>query len=198
MKLVMKKIIFVFLLTGIVSATQLKAQENVFALQYSVGFGMGDLKDYNESASFRGMSFDYRYMIDRAMGVGFETGYNLFYDKLDYATYTRGTESLSGVQFRYTHAVPVLAAFDYYLMADTQFNPFVGIGIGTLYTNRDLDMGMFQWSKDVWQFALRPQVGVIIATPAWDVILGAKYYSAFKANDVEGQNYFTINVGLVF
>ena len=194
----MKKIIFVFLIAGIVSATQVKAQESVFAIQYSMGFGVGDLKEFNESASFRGMSFDYRYMLDRSMGLGFETGYNLFYDKMDYATYTRGTESLSGVQLRYTHAVPVLAAFDYYLKADTQFNPFIGVGIGTLYTSRDLDMGMYRWTTDAWQFAIRPQVGIIVATPSIDLIVGAKYYSAFKSNDVEGQSYFTINLGVVF
>ncbi len=194
----MKKIFFIILLTGVITATQVKGQESLFSIQYSMGFGVGDLGEFNEAASFRGMSFDYRYMIDRSMGVGFETGYNLFYDKMNYATYTRGTESLSGVQFRYTHAVPVLAAFDYFIIPDTQFNPFVGLGIGTLYTNRDVDMGMYRWKRDVWQFAIRPQVGVIIATPGVDFIVGAKYYSAFKANDVEGQSYITINVGLAF
>ena len=194
----MKKIFFIILLTGVISATQVKGQESLFSIQYSMGFGVGDLKEFNESASFRGMSFDYRYMMDRSLGIGFETGYNLFYDKMNYATYTRGTESLSGVQFRYTHAVPVLAAFDYFIIPDTQFNPFVGLGIGTLYTNRDVDMGMYRWKRDVWQFAIRPQVGILIATPGVDFIVGAKYYSAFKANDVEGQSYFTINVGLAF
>jgi len=194
----MKKILFVFLLTGIISTTQIKAQESLFSIQYSMGFGVGDLKDFNESASFRGMSFDYRYMMQPAIGVGFETGYNLFYDKMDYATYTQGTEALSGIQYRYTHAVPVLAAFDYYLIPDTQFNPFIGLGIGTLYTNRDLDMGMYRWKTNVWQFALRPEIGVIVSTGGMDLILGAKYYSGFKAKDVEGQQYFTINVGLAF
>jgi len=194
----MKKIFFVVMLAGIITATHLKAQENLFSIQYSIGFATGDLKDFNSSASFRGMSFEYRYMMQPNIGVGLETGYNLFYDRLDYATYTQGTQSLSGIQYRYTHAVPVLAAFDYYLKPDTQFNPFVGLGLGTLYTYRDLDMGMFTLESDVWQFALRPQIGVMITTPSADLIVAAKYFSGFKANDTEGQQYFTINVGLVF
>jgi opacity protein-like surface antigen len=198
MKIVMKKIFFVLLLTGVIAATQAKAQESFYSIQYSMGFGMGDLKEFNESASFRGMSLEYRYMMQPSIGVGLETGYNLFYDRMDYATYTQGTQSLSGIQYRYTHAVPVLAAFDYYLKPDTQVNPFIGLGVGTLYTYRDLDMGMFTMESDVWQFALRPQVGAIISTPAADLIIGAKYFSGFKANDTEGQSYFTINVGLVF
>jgi hypothetical protein len=198
MKVVMKKIFFVVMLAGIITATHLKAQENLFSIQYSIGFATGDLKDFNNSASFRGMSFEYRYMMQPNMGVGLETGYNLFYDRLDYATYTQGTQSLSGIQYRYTHAVPVLAAFDYYLKPDTQFNPFVGLGLGTLYTSRDLDMGMFTMESDVWQFALRPQIGVLITTPSADLIVAAKYFSGFKANDTKGQQYFSLNIGLVF
>ena len=194
----MKKIFFVILLTGIITATQIKAQESFYSIQYSMGFPTGDLKEFNEAASFRGMSFEYRYMMQPSMGVGFETGYNLFYDRMDYATYTQGTQSLTGIQYRYTHAVPVLAAFDYYLKPDTQVNPFVGLGVGTLYTYRDLDMGMFTMESDVWQFALRPQIGAIISTPSADLIIAAKYFSGFKAKDTEGQQYFTINIGLVF
>ena len=194
----MKKIFFVVLLTGIITATQVQAQDSFYSIQYSMGFATGNLKEFNEAASFRGMSFEYRYMVQPGIGVGLETGYNLFYDRLDYATYTQGTQSLSGIQYRYTHAVPVLAAFDYYLKPDTQFNPFVGLGVGTLYTYRDLDMGMFTLESDVWQFALRPQVGVVITTPSADLIVAAKYFNGFKANDTEGQQYFSLNIGLVF
>ena len=194
----MKKILFVFLLTGIIAVTQVKAQESFFSIQYSMGFASGDLKDFNSSASFRGMGFEYKYLMQPAIGVGVETGYNLFYDRMDYATYTRGTQSLSGIQYRYTHAVPVLFTADYYLKPDTQYNPFVGLGIGTLYTYRDLDMGMFTMESDAWQFALRPEVGVMINTNSVNMIIAAKYFSGFKAGDTEGQQYFTINIGFVF
>lgn len=196
----MKKILFVFLLTGIISATQVKAQENIWSIQYSMGFAMGDLKDYNSSASFRGVSFEYRNLIQPAIGIGFETGYNLFYDREDYSSYTRGTETISGVQFRYSHMVPVLAAFDYYLKPDTYFNPFVGLGIGTLYVNRQVDMGMYRWTEDAWQFALRPEIGVMYSKPGMgtEFILAAKYFSGLAAKELDGQQYFTINLGIVF
>ncbi len=194
----MKKIFLAIVLTAFIAVSQLKAQESLFSIQYSMGFGMGDLKDFNSSASFRGMGLEYRYLMQPAIGIGFETGYNLFYDHENYATYTQGTESISGVQYRYTHAVPVLAAADYFLKPDTQFNPFVGLGIGTLYTYRDLDMGMYTQESDAWQFALRPQIGVLISTANLDFIVGAKYFAGFKSGDKEGQQYFTLNLGLVF
>jgi hypothetical protein len=194
----MKKIFFIFLLTGIISTTQLIAQRSFFSVQYSIGFAFGDLKDFNNSASFRGFSTEYRTMIKPSIGAGFETGYNLFYDRMDYATYTDGTQSLSGVQFRYTHTVPVLAAFDYYLKPDNQVNPFFGLGIGTLYVNQVVDMGLYRFQSDVWQFALRPEIGVLVSTPSADLLLGVKYFNGFKAKETEGQQYLSINIGMVF
>jgi outer membrane protein len=198
MKIVMKKIFFVFLLTGIISATQVKAQESLFSIEYSMGFGSGDLKDFVGTASFRGMSFEYRYLVQPAIGIGFETGYNLFYEEKPYATYTKGAQAISGYQFRYLHAVPVLAAADYYFKPDTKINPFVGLGLGTIYINRDVDMGMYTIEDDDWQFALRPQVGTVVTMQGIDLMLAAKYMMGFKTNDMEANNYFTVNVGIIF
>lgn len=194
----MKKIFFVFLITGIITATQVKAQESLFAIEYSVGFGTGDAKDFVGTVSWRGVAFEYRYFVQPAIGIGVETGYNLFYEEKPYDTYTQGTASISGYQYRYLHAVPVLATFDYHLKPDANTNPFVGVGIGTLYANRDVDMGMFTMEDDAWQFALRPEVGVLINTYNVNLIVAAKYMMGFKTDNFDATYYFTINVGLVF
>ena len=172
----MKNILIAIILTGIIGVSNINAQESLFVIEYSMGFGTGDMKEFNESASFRGMSFEYRYKLQPAMAVGFETGWNMFYDKMDYATYTQGTESLTGVQFRYTNAIPVLAAFDYYIKPDTGINPFIGLGLGTIYNNRYVDMGLYRLKSDVWQFALRPQIGVLYNLGGSDLLLAVKYF----------------------
>lgn len=194
----MKKIFLAILLTSFIASLTTNAQESLFSVQYSVGFPVGNLKDFNSSASFRGINFEYRYMVQPTVSIGLETGYNLFYNRLDYDTYTQGTRSLSGIQYRYTHAVPVLATADYYLKPDANFNPFVGLGIGTMYVNRDLDMGMFTLENDDWQFVLRPQVGAVISLQGFDFMLAAKYMSGFKSNELDATNYFTLNIGLIF
>jgi outer membrane protein len=198
MKTVMKKIILALAIVGFFTVSQVKAQESIFALEYSVGFGTGDVKDFVSTVSWRGISMDYRYFVQPNVGVGFETGYNLFYEEKPYDTYTQGAQSLSGKQYRYLHMVPVLAAADYYFEPDGQFNPFIGLGIGTLYSYRDVDMGMFTMEDDAWQFAIRPEVGTTIYTPGIDFLVALKYNMAFKANDTEAQNYFSLNLGFVF
>jgi len=194
----MKKIFLAIILTAIIGVSQIKAQESLFALEYSVGFGTGDAKDFVGKASWRGIAFEYRYFVQPSIGIGFETGYNLFYEKQPYATYTKGTASVSGIQYRYMHVVPVLATLDYHLKPDTSTDPFIGLGIGTLYANRNIDMGMFSMQEDAWQFALRPEIGTTISTYNADFIVAAKYMMGFKTNDFDATNYFTINLGIVF
>ena len=194
----MKKILFTLILTGLFAVSQVKAQDGLFSVQYSVGFGTGDVKDFISTTSWRGIAFEYRYMIQPSVSVGFETGYNLFYEEMPYATYTKGPQSLSGKQFRYLHTVPVLGTVDYNFLPDEQFNPFVGLGIGTLYSYNDVDMGMFTVEDDVWQFALRPEVGSFISTPYVDMIVAAKYMMGFKTGNSDAHNYITLNLGFVF
>jgi len=195
----MKKIFFILLVTGMIATTQLNAQDSFFSIQYSVGFGNGDMKDFIEKTSWRGISFEYRNLVTPNIGVGIESGMNTFYEKKDYATYTQGTRSLSGVQYRYINTIPILAAADYYFSPGEKINPFLGLGIGTIYNLRDLDMGLYTIEEDAWQFALRPAVGVLFnVSEGVDLYLGAKYFAGFKGGDLEAQNYFTINVGFNF
>ena len=80
---------------------------------YTMSFASGDLSDYISNASFRGGVVEYRGYVSNNIVAGVDVGWNVFYERLDYATYTKETQSLSGVQYRYSNQVPVLAAIDY-------------------------------------------------------------------------------------
>ena len=195
----MKKIFYIFLLVGCIAVTQANAQQRFFSLQYSMGFGSGDTKDFVNSASFRGISLEYRQFVNPNIGVGMETGWNVFYERRAHDTYTKGAQSLSGVQYRYINMVPILAAADYYLKPGEHINPFVGLGVGTLYANQRVEMGLYYVSTEAWQFALRPEAGILInANPDLDLIVAAKYFTGFKTSEMASQGYFALNLGFVF
>jgi hypothetical protein len=48
------------------------------------------------------------------------------------------------------------------------------------------------------QFSLRPQIGVLVSTYGKDFIFSLKYFHGFDSDNIEGQQYFTVNVGLAF
>jgi outer membrane protein len=192
----MKKLIYILLFS--MFSTAAFSQGGIFAMEYSMGFATGNLHDYINQASFRGFTMDYRKLAQPNIGIGFDLSWNAFYEKMPYDTYTKGTVSLSGKQYRYSNHFPMLLAADYFLKPDQELNPFVGLGIGTMYTLRNTDMNLYTLEQDAWQFSLRPELGIIIEpTPGVGFMLCGKYYYGFKGGDLDAQGFFTINVGLV-
>lgn len=176
------------------------AQSNT-SVYYSIGFATGDLGDYISQPSFRGIGLDYNKMIQPNIGVGFSIGWNVFYEDKPYDTYTVDNVSLSGKQYRYSNHWPMLLSGSYYLKPGEAINPFVGLGVGTIYTLRNTNMNLYTVELDAWNFALQPQVGVQFSVDdATAITLIAKYNNAFQAGgelDTD-QSYFTINLGFAF
>ena len=191
----MKKLLFIlFIVVSVPSFSQ-----NITSLQYSMGFGTGDLGDFIGKPSFRGFTIDYRKMVQPNVGVGFDIGWNVFYEEKSYAVYTDENVSLGGRQWRYNNQVPLLFAADYYLSPDEAINPFVGLGIGTMYSKRNTDMGQYTLEEDAWHFAIRPEIGIMYeVNPEFSFSVTGKYYMGFEAGDLEAQNYFVLNFGFVF
>jgi opacity protein-like surface antigen len=194
----MKKSFIIILAIGIF-ATAPSIAQSAFSIQYSMGFGSGDVKSFISSSSFRGAAVEYRYLVQPKIGIGADIGWNTFYERRAFDTYTSGTVSLSGVQYRYINAMPIYAAFDYYMKPGEKLNPFVGLGVGTLYTKRNTDINLYTIENSVWAFGLRPEAGVLVnANPGLDIILVGKYNYGFAAGGLDAQSYFTFNVGLRF
>ena len=161
---------------------------------------MGDLQDYNSSVSFRGISLEFNKSIKQNVDVGLESGWNVFYDREDAKVYTEETASISGVQYRYTNAVPIILGGKYYFKAGNEnLRPDGGVGLGTLFVNRSTDFGLYRISTEAWQFCIRPELGLRFDVPGGaGFILGGKYYAGFETDDLSAQSYFTINIGVVF
>ncbi len=191
----MKKIFLI--LFAVVSVPALS--QHLTAVQYSMGFGTGDLGDFIDKPSFRGFTVDYRKMVQPNIGVGFDAGWNVFYSERDYDTYTLENLSYSGRQYRYNNQIPVLFAVDYYMNYDEGVSPFVGFGIGTMYSRRNTDMGQYSLEEDAWHFAIRPEVGILYEMKEGvSFSVTGKYYMGFDADDLDAQNYFALNFGFVF
>jgi outer membrane protein len=192
----MKKVLYIILFISVTSSAF--AQRSFNTWSYSMGFGTGDLHEYIGPVSFRGATYNYTKIVTGNVGVGVEIGWNTFYEEKDFDTYSQGKFDYSGKQWRYSNHVPLLFTMNYYLTPDDDMIPFVGLGIGTIYAERRTDMGQWAFTRDAWEFALKPEVGVIFDTGGAGVSLSGKYYYGFKAGDLPAQGYFTINIGFAF
>lgn len=195
----MKRTIALVIFCSLVSMNSLFSQaENYFSIQYDISFGTGDLGEYISAPSFRGASAQYRYAVAHNILIGIDAGWNVFYERRDYDSYTSGTQTLSGVQYRYQNEVPLLACFDYSISPDKDFQPYVGLGIGTIYSERNTEMGIWVLEENPWQFAIKPEAGFLYKFSSGSALkLGFKYYTGF-GGDLGTQGYFTISTGFAF
>ncbi len=122
----MKKIFILIVFTVIAVAAF--PQRNLTALQYSIGFGTGDMHDYIGKPSFRGFTFDYRNLATSNIGVGVDFGWNVFYEEKADDVYEYQNLTYSGKQWRYSNHFPMLAAADYYLKPDANISGYAGLG----------------------------------------------------------------------
>ena len=194
----MKKAIFFILIAGLAIPGLVKAQSGYTSFKYQIGFGMGDLGDYISKTSFRGAVFDYQKNMTSNISVGLELAWNTFYEDMEYGTYTDGTVSLSGKQFRYSNMFPMLATVEYYFISEGPVKPYFNLGLGTMFTIRTTDMGTWRLEDKVWQFALKPELGLIYeAGLNTSLKLEAKYYTGFGSS-LETQSFLAISTGFVF
>lgn len=175
-----------------------KAQEtNKLSLQYAIGIPTGGLNDYVSETSFRGLKFSYKYMLTPTIGLGFDAGMQTFYES-EYGTFREGSSALTGNQYRYANNFPLLVTFAYYLMPEQTLNPYIDLGIGTVYTRQDTEIGLYNSSVDAWQFALKPEIGIIYQlNPTFGIKLSGNYYGAFENDELGSQSFGSINIGFV-
>ncbi len=195
--MIMKKILLIILfLVGIGISSN--AQNSLYSVNYVVTMPMGNTADFIDVVSGRGFSFEYQKFINDHVAIGGEVGYSTIYQRTDNQVYTQETASLSGIQYRYQHSYPIMATASYYHSFTDLIRPYASLGLGTLASNRTIEMGMYQSDKTSWQFALRPELGALVQ-PSDRVAfrIGAKYYGALEGGGLPGQSNLGFNIGLV-
>ena len=196
MKKIIALVIFFSLLIGTKGYGQ---QDSYMSVKYGVSFATGDMGDYISAVSWRGFLVEYKKAVSDNLLAGIDVGWNVFYERKPADTYTRGTESLSGIQYRYQNEVPILATADYLIGSGSAMKPYVGIGIGTMYSERSTDMNIYRWKQTTWHFALKAELGLLYELNySTSVKFAAKYYNGFKTKTLDNQGYVSLSLGLAF
>jgi hypothetical protein len=196
----MKKIIILFMVlaAGVFVTPTVSAQSNT-SIVYSVGVPMGSLQDHVSETSWRGMGFEYQKFIKPNVSVGVNFAYSVFYESKPYDSYTQGTATLSGTQYRYDNMFPMLVNGQYHLSIGGAIKPYIGLGVGTLYNLRNTDMGLWTIEENNWHFLLSPELGLICdISPYVGFKVNAKYDNAFATGSADGFANLNFNFGFVF
>ena len=89
------------------------AQSSLFTVAYSTGTPLGKTGDYISNYSWRGMSIEGRYFIEKDLSLGFYVAWNVFNQKLIDYQQEFSNAVLYGNQYRYINAYPILVMAHY-------------------------------------------------------------------------------------
>ena len=173
----MKKIAIILAL--VLAGLFVQAQQYSWRLTYDVNAPVGELKsEYISQWSWRGIGLDNRWMLSDRVSAGFYVAWHMFYEKKENvaAVSDDGSIAAYGTQFRYLNTGVFQANIHYYLADQGAVNTWVGLGLGTAYSNQSAELGFYVYSYYPWSFAVSPQVGVDIPLAMGsDFTLGVRY-----------------------
>lgn len=175
------------------------AQYSLFTISYSTGTTLGKTSDYIENYSWRGMSIEGRYFIEKDLSLGFYVAWNVFNQKL--INYEQSFENgvLFGNQYRYINAYPILMIAHYHLLPESSIRPYVGAGLGVYSMNRRTEMGLYYSETKSWHFGFQPEAGLWFdVAPYVNLMIAAKYNYAIKTNKSDAYSFLNLNVGMTF
>lgn len=200
MKKILTLAIILFSLSPLVKAQMLN-------LNYQVSVPLGDIRDFTDKASFRGMDLEYHQFLSDRFSLGGAIGWNVFYKNLNHETGDfkfSGNDNIytiTGNQYRYVNTVPITLIGRYFLTDNTTaVRPFIGLGVGTRWTEKRLEVGQYTASISRWQFTFAPEVGMYVPLNEQLALnFGAKYNYGTKAahGRVPEFQSLTFSVGLI-
>jgi hypothetical protein len=174
------------------------------SIHYDISIPLGKTADQISRGSFQGVGLDYRRAINANLAAGFSLGWQVFYQKNELATYSgiianRPVE-LTGVQYNYLNAIPMHGNINYYLGDEGDLlRPFIGLGIGTTYFEKRVEMGLYMNDTNAWQFSIQPEAGFVYELSSTvGAFFGAKYTQGFTTDKLDGQTYISINLGMAW
>ena len=201
----MKKFIII-MLVFIMFQTKNYAQsfstlDDKFLIGYEVGISSND---FISSTSWRGGRIEYRHMIKPNISVGISGSWNSFEEYVPKTTYQKpdGSGAITADIVKDVYSVPLTVTAHYYFTKSKKILPYVGIGLGTMYSDQTIYANIYGVEETNWGFAARPEVGIIYPfTPETAVYFSAVYNYASNKNEslsVNGISHIALSIGFVF
>ena len=191
----MKKYIVAFAIA--LSSLAVSGQEVIWKMTYDVGFPLSSTKDFAGQVSWRGLSLDMDRFVTENLALGTTFAWSVFLEKESDSYYERGDVLMHGTQVRYVNNIPLLARISYYLPAD-MLEPFISLGVGTSWQETRREIGTFAFVGNYWQFALRPEIGVIVPMGNSYGTAKVSYTQGFKTDNAPALSYLSLGLGFAW
>ena len=196
----MRTILAVFLVL-VLCAGAVNAADMIGVVTYDVSFPLGDTKDFIDNESWRGIGLEGRWLVTDKIALGVSWHWNTFYEKTD-ELIDINNGHVSGNQYRILYTTPLMATAYWYPnspLDKPRYMPYLGIGLGTIWTKERLEIGVVAFEDSAWHFGLTPEAGLMIPIGYYtDFFTSVRYNYAFKSGDSPEYQWWSLNVGFAW
>jgi hypothetical protein len=177
-----------------------RAQSNL-RLSYEMAVPRGETRDFVDRFSSRGAHLDGSVELAPAFHLELSVGWNTFNAvKQGVLTTVEGLD-VSGKQFRYLNAVPVMGGFAFHVPLGGGSRVWAGVNGGGAVIEQVVDIGLGEYSHSGWQWGVMPQVGIAIGLDKKSgtaLFIDGRYEYYWKTSGSPAQQWFAFGVGLLF
>jgi opacity protein-like surface antigen len=177
--------------------------DNFFTFAWDVNIPMGD--KYVDAVSYAGAKMEYRAMISSNVSIGLDLSWNSYYEYQPYQTYhVDANTDITTDLYKYNYTLPIAVTAHYYFQNGGIFLPYVGLGMGAVYSTPRLYFNIYEINQENWGFLLRPEIGTVIKfDPAGDmgILVGARYSMSSNSEPtfrIENLQAIGFQLGLVW
>ena len=171
-----------------------------FGITWQMAQPLQNTHDFTSPYSFRGMGIEWRW-VHRSTSFGINAAWNVMNQNV-VGTGSFQSADITGKQFRYINAFPIMASLHVYLGPEGGARGFLGANIGTYYIERQVDVGIFQITDNNWHFGLAPELGFAVPMRGGlgntAFFATARYNYGFAAGDAPYQSWLSVHVGFAY
>lgn len=170
------------------------------AFTYNLALPTGDTKDFADPISWRGAGLEFRKFINANSSVGLSLGWNVFYEKVDGTVEIGdGIGHATGVQDRTINAYPLMVGYQFYFGRKDGSRPYLGIQGAGYYVEKRLDIGLYSFENNGWNWGLAPELGILLPLERGaNMLLNVRYQYAFETSGRGPYSYVGLNLGFAW
>lgn len=179
-----------------------QGQERTLKLEvgYKAALPLGNFQNLVDKTSLNGWEAAVMYNLTDQAALGFQVGFQDFYQKYDRQVYHGAGSDISAVITNSVQIIPLMVKGKYRFTPSGVVQPFVGLGIGGNLVQYSKYYGQFADAGSGFSFAAQPEVGVHIPVSrarGIGINIAAAYnYVPFQKLDADGLHHATIKAGV--
>ena len=177
------------------SSGNYRPDKSIWALNWEIAQPVGDFANYIDRTSFSGFSIESRSMVRRNVSAGISFSYNRFDQTYPAYQQSSGAVTVTGPMFRYADQFGLRALGHYYFLEGKVVQPYIGGGIGGVWSYGYQQVADFSNSESSFSFIISPEAGVLIQLARGATNLGLNlavrytYTTAHFGNTEDAQTF---------